>query len=147
MKPRKWAAEIKAWADGKPIQHREIGYKVWIDEYSSSPAFGSESLEFRVKPQEPEWICKNGDLILAWDVDEAVARPVIFRAYGENNSYPWICKCSNYVNAKPHPLQQERDKYRATIKRLTHAPRNIHDLNAAIESIITMQEEAKEALK
>jgi len=39
MKPRKWAAEIKQWADGAEIQiHGETG--LWLD--LSHPTWGGE---------------------------------------------------------------------------------------------------------
>ena len=146
MKPRKWAAEIKAWADGNELEWRQGEKDIWHPE-AGSPVFCSELYEFRVKPPEPDWMPGEGDLILAWDEDEAVARPDIFRKRCGIGHYPWICGLACYVNAKPHPLQQERDKYRATLEGLFRKTRDILDHEQAVESIITMQEEAKEALK
>ena len=57
-KPRKWAAEIHAWADGEVIQWRENDSDKWSDD--DSPAWDLK-LQFRIKPEPREWwIFSNG---------------------------------------------------------------------------------------
>lgn len=144
MKPRKWSKEIKQWADGASIEYRNILSKGWLA--VDVPVWHPDT-KYRVKPPEPDWMPGEGDLILAWDEDETDARPDIFRKRCGIGHYPWICGLACYANVKPHPLQQERDKYRATLDGLFRKARDILDHEQAVESIITMQEETKEALK
>lgn len=59
MKPRKWAAEIKAWADGAEIQFRHDPLEKWQDynpewKENITPSWHQEGLEFRVKPKKKE---------------------------------------------------------------------------------------------
>jgi hypothetical protein len=50
-KPRKWAEVIKAWADGKPIQSKDIKFDVfWSDWDTDTPPFWATNLEWRIKP-------------------------------------------------------------------------------------------------
>ena len=53
MKPHKYAAVIKAWADGAEVQYRTNGQAVWQDwvstSYSAIPSF-RDDVEWRLKP-------------------------------------------------------------------------------------------------
>lgn len=49
-KPHKWAEIIKAWADGKPIQSKDIKLDVWSDWVTDTPPFWATNLEWRIKP-------------------------------------------------------------------------------------------------
>lgn len=53
--PHKWVDVIKAWADGKIIQHRSIRApnQTWIDFdlHDNIPAFNSTIVEWRIKPE------------------------------------------------------------------------------------------------
>ena len=53
MKPHKYAAVIKAWADGAGVQYRTNGQAVWQDwvstSYSAIPSF-RDDVEWRLKP-------------------------------------------------------------------------------------------------
>lgn len=50
-KPHKWSEVIKAWADGKPIQYRQIGLGTWLDVEMPSPDFSNMGFEWRIKPE------------------------------------------------------------------------------------------------
>lgn len=59
MKPHKWAAEIKAWADGAEIQFRHDPSEKWQDYDPAwkniiTPSWHKGGLEFRVKPEKKE---------------------------------------------------------------------------------------------
>jgi len=62
MKPRKWAKEIKAWADGEVIEERHPLTGKWIGcGAEKTPDFYSQLYEFRIKPPNPKfkvWTCK-----------------------------------------------------------------------------------------
>lgn len=53
MTPHKYAAVIKAWADGAEVQYRTNGQAVWQDwvstSYSAIPSF-RDDVEWRLKP-------------------------------------------------------------------------------------------------
>jgi hypothetical protein len=56
MKQHKWHKEIKAWADGAEIQHRNIkGDRDWVA--VNNPTWDSY-MEYRIKPQpkEPQYL-------------------------------------------------------------------------------------------
>ena len=55
-KPHKWAEVIKAWADGKPIQYKDLrSSDEWVDYegdgYQIPMVFGVSYFEWRVKPE------------------------------------------------------------------------------------------------
>jgi hypothetical protein len=51
-KPHKWAEEIKAWADGKPIQYGfNDNWITYVNQHGISPKFNSGHYEWRVKPE------------------------------------------------------------------------------------------------
>lgn len=52
MSKHKWSEVIKAWADGQVIQSRQIGNTYWNDNDDKLPAFNSDRLEWRIKPED-----------------------------------------------------------------------------------------------
>jgi len=112
MKPRKWRTEINAWADGEQVQQCLINSSGEWKDCKHTPSFTSTNHKFRVKPEDPEWMPKKGDLVLVWDIDETAAYARIFRMHDKTANYPWLVDIDYCRYAKPHPLQQERDSYR-----------------------------------
>lgn len=61
-KPHKWAKEIKAWADGLPIQIRNPNFAkpTWTDCNLNNIRWDDENFEFRIKPNGTEIELENG---------------------------------------------------------------------------------------
>lgn len=72
-KPHKWAEAIKAWADGKPVQYKNLKVSdEWVDYEvvgDQMPMFfGSSYFEWRVKPENTIverniWLLDNEEVI------------------------------------------------------------------------------------
>jgi len=144
MKPRKWAKEIKQWANGAILQWRVEGDEEWSDNQNVLPtAMTADGFEIRVKPEEPERMPNKGDLMLGWDSDSDSSTPRldVFNRYEEKyRAYPWVMKYSRWAFAKPHPLQQKLDKYREALDR-------IQKMKSYASNVEKAAEIAKEALK
>ncbi len=59
-KPHKWQKEISHWAAGGEVQRRMCNGK-WADD--SNPTWHPD-INFRIKPEEPEYKPQPGDLVI-----------------------------------------------------------------------------------
>ena len=60
-KPHKWAAVIKAWADGARIQYRDIEDGEWFDLDPKKNPTWCIDFQYRVKPElkDPGIVCRD----------------------------------------------------------------------------------------
>jgi hypothetical protein len=92
----KWASVIRAWADGKIVQHRdENSLYNWVDYCAigeASPAFNNSRLKWRVKPETVtkwQWLYRDSDSQPYNITDEYYANEAEVR------------KCIFYVQVRP----------------------------------------------
>ncbi len=79
MTQHKWHKEIKAWADGAEIQHKDMrGENEWTDD--ECPRWHDRStIEYRIKPQpkEPQYLYVYEDSFYDGDTDTRKATRIM----------------------------------------------------------------------